>query len=221
MSLEEEMLTSVQKGDLARVQELLRTKPELAGATNADGISAVLLACYYRQKEIIEALLATGIELNVFEASATGQGERVAALLEKDPGLANAFARDGFTPLGLAAFFGHGSVAETLLRHGASVNLAARNSMQVMPLHSAAAGRDLAMVRLLIDHGAEVNARQQAGATALHSAAASGKVDIAAVLIAHGADVNAKMEDGVTPRALAVKHNHAEMAEFLRTHGAS
>ncbi|HEV3119691.1 MAG TPA: ankyrin repeat domain-containing protein [Gemmataceae bacterium] len=221
MSLEQEMLTSVQKGDLARVKELLQTKPGLAGAANADGPSAVLLACYHRQKAIIETLLATGIELNVFEASATGQGERVAALLERDPGLANAFACDGFTPLGLAAFFGHGSVAEMLLRHGARVNLAARNSMQVMPLHSAAAGRDLAMVGLLLDHGAEVNARQQAGATPLHSAAASGKVDIAAVLIAHGADVNAKMDDGVTPRALAVKHNHAEMAEFLRTHGAS
>ena len=80
MSPEEEFLDAVKKGELAKVTELLKRDRALAGAKTADGVSAVLLALYYRKKEVVPALLASGIELNVFEASATGQVERVKAL---------------------------------------------------------------------------------------------------------------------------------------------
>ena len=59
--------------------------------------------------------------------------------------------------------------------------------MQNMPLHAAAAGKHADIVKLLIDHGASVNARQHGGWTALHAAAQNGDVAMAAILIAAGA----------------------------------
>ena len=221
MSREQEFLNAVQKGDVTKAKELLKTDRTLAKAKNADGVSAVLLASYHRHKEIVQALLATGVELDVFEASAIGQEDRVKALLKKDASLANAFAADGFTPLGLAAYFAQKAVAEMLVAGGARVNQAAKNSMKVMPLHSAVSSRQLEIARLLIEHGADVNARQQGGVTALHGTAAHGQIELAKLLLSHGADVNAKMEDGSTALDLAVKNNQTEMADLLRKHSAA
>jgi len=221
VSREQEFLNAVQKGDVTKAKELLKTDRTLAKAKNADGVSALLLASYHRHKEIVQALLATGVELDVFEASAIGQEDRVKALLKKDASLANAFAADGFTPLGLAAYFAQKAVAEMLVAGGARVNQAAKNPMKVMPLHSAVSSRQLEIARLLIEHGAEVNARQQGGVTALHGTAAHGQIELAKLLLSHGADVNAKMDDGSTALDLAVKNNQTEMADLLRKHGTS
>jgi ankyrin repeat protein len=215
----EEFLSAVQAGNLAQVKEMLQNEPALATAQNADGVSAVLLACYYRHKELVAELLNTDIELNVFEASATGRTERVKVLLAKDPGLANAYAADGFTPLGLAAFFGHKLLAEVLLAGGAKVNQASRNKEKVMPLHSALAAQQADIVRLLIDHGADVKACQTSGVTPLHQAAASGQLDMARLLLSHGAVIKATMGDGKTPLDLAVDRKQTQIVEFLRQQG--
>src|SRR5207302_4805426 len=84
-------------------------------------------------------LLAGDPVLDVFEAAALGRTKRLRELLDKDPSLANAWAGDGFQPLGLASFFGHTDAVRVLVERGAEVNSASRNRMKVMPLHSAAA----------------------------------------------------------------------------------
>ena len=45
--------------------------------------------------------------MSVFEACAAGEMERVERLLASDPAAVNTFSADGWTPLHLAAFFGH------------------------------------------------------------------------------------------------------------------
>ena len=57
--------------------------------------------------------------LNIFEAAATGQTARVRELIAANPALLNAYAPDGFHPLGLAAFFGNKATVEVLLQAGA------------------------------------------------------------------------------------------------------
>ena len=104
-------------------------------------MSDVLQAIYRGDRDEADRL-AAGTELDVFEASALGRSERVRELLDADPSLANAWADDGFQPLGLASFFGHAETAALLVERGAEVNSASRNQMQVMPLHSAAAAQD-------------------------------------------------------------------------------
>jgi ankyrin repeat protein len=217
----QEFLKAVAKGDVAGVRDMLKKDRALARAINADGISAILLAAYYRQKDVLAELLASGVALNVFEAAATGKANRVRSLLDKDAGLTNSYSADGFTALGLATFFGHKDVVELLLSKGAKVNVASRNAMKVMPLHSAAAARRVDLAAILIDHGADVNARQESDVTPLHEAAATGQVELMKLLLTHGADVNAKTRDGKTALQLAEDGKQAEAARLLKERGGA
>ena len=87
------------------------------------------------------------------------------------------------------------------------------------PLMQAAAFGSLDAMRLLLDKGANVNARSSAGATALMWAVA----DLAKVrlLVDRGADVNAVSESGRTALHLAaMSDNSAPIVQLLRSRGA-
>jgi ankyrin repeat protein len=217
----QEFFDTVTQGDVAKVKEMLKTDPALAHAKDQNGVSAIMKAAYYRKKEVVAALLATGLELNIFEAAATGQTERVTVLIKRDASLINKFSTDGFMPLGLAVFFGHLSTVEALLNAGAPVNVPSRESMKVTPLHSAAAARQVDIARLLIAHGANVNAAQaDSGFTPLHEAALNGDVEFAKLLLEHGASINAKNKNGTTPLGYAAERRRAEMVKLLEARGA-
>jgi len=221
MTLSLDFLISVTEGDTARVKELLGQDPSLARATDKDGVSAVLKAVYYNRKDVADALVAARNDLDIFEASAVGQTQRVADLISKDPSLINSFAADGFYPLGLAVFFKHPETVKVLLNAGADVNTQARNAMKVRPIHAAAAAALIDVARSLIERGADVNARQQAGFTPLHEAAMTGKIEFARLFLDHGADVNARTEDGRTALAIAAQAGQEKMVTFLRERGAT
>jgi ankyrin repeat protein len=219
--MSDDFLSAVAKGDVARVTEMLKADAALVRATDKNGTSAILLATYHNKPEVAAALLATGVELNIFEAAATGRTDRVRALLDKDAAQVNAYAADGFYPLGLAVFFGHPETARLLVERGADVNQAARNAMNVRPLHAAAAARQLELSKLLIERGADVNAPQQAGLRPLHEAAATGQAELARLLLAHGAAINIKSDAGKTALVYAVENGQAEMAKLLESAGAT
>jgi ankyrin repeat protein len=153
-------------------------------------MSDVLQAVYRGDRDEAERL-ARGRELDVFEASALGRTERVRELVDADPSLANAWADDGFQPLGLASFFGQPETARVLIERGADVNSASRNQMKVMPLHSAAAARDpqvrYEIAELLLEAGADPNARQQDDYTPLMAADQHGDARLRELLVRHGA----------------------------------
>ena len=153
-------------------------------------MSEVLQAIYRGDRDEAERL-AQDRDLNIFEASALGRSGRVRELLDEDASRANAFANDGFQPLGLAVFFGNVETAKLLLERGAEVNSASRNQMKVMPLHSAAAIRDPSLryelCKLLLNHGADANAVQQDEFTPLMAADQHGDARLRELLVAHGA----------------------------------
>ena len=155
-------------------------------------MSELLQAIYRGDQARADELLASGHELDVFEAAAAGQTERLRELLDQDASLANAWASDGYQPLGLASFFGHVDAARLLLDRAAEVNSASRNDMKVMPLHSAGATSDpearYAIAKLLLEHGADPNARQQDDFTPLMAADQNGDERLRELLIEHGAE---------------------------------
>jgi ankyrin repeat protein len=153
-------------------------------------MSDVLDAIYRGDRDEAERLAAVR-ELNVFEAAALGKTERLGELLQQDPSLANAWADDGFQPLGLASFFGHVDAVRLLLDQSAEVNSASRNQMKVMPLHSAAAAQDpnvrYEIAQVLLEAGADPNARQQDDFTPLMAADQHGDARLRQLLVEHGA----------------------------------
>ena len=155
-------------------------------------MSELLQAVYRGDQARVDELLAAGPELDVFEAAAVGRVDRLRTLLDEDATLANAWAEDGFQPLGLASFFGYADAARLLVDRGAQVNSASRNDLKVMPLHSAVAEKDpeirYEIAKLLLEHGADPNARQQDDFTPLMAADQQGDQRLRALLVEHGAE---------------------------------
>lgn len=221
MDTTQAFIEAVKGGNVVRINELLANDATLVNARTQRGESALLLAVYYQQPEVASLLLLNGSHLDIFEACAIGKRERVANLLHNDPELVNAYAPDGFTPLGLAAFFHHAEVVELLLAKGADANLAARNAQHVKPLHSAVAGQDIASTQALLAHGADINARQEGAFTPLQGAAQNGQIAMVALLLDHGADINATAANGETALSLAIARGHHNIVKLLQQCGAN
>src|SRR5215510_15914272 len=212
--MSQEFIDAATQGDVAKVKEMLQADPSLAQSKDENGVSVILKATYYGRRDVVEALLDSGVQLNVFEAAATGQTNRVRALIEEDPALVNSYSSDGFAPLSLAVFFGHPETVDTLLAAGAEVSAPSRETMKLTPLASALAAGHNQIARTLIEHGAHVNAKGDTDVTPLHTAAARGNIEAATFLLEHGADINAMTTDGKKPITYAEERNHPEMVEF-------
>jgi cytohesin len=74
---------------------------------------------------------------------------------------------------------------------------------------------------MLVVKGANVNVRDNRGATPLHRAAGLGDKGKGELLISHGADVNATNSSGLTPLLLACERNNKEVVELLVDKGAN
>ena len=117
------------------------------------------------------------------------------------------------------------------LRRGADVN--ARGDLALLPtstrtpydwkeytpLHIAAGFESAEIAKLLIDNGADVNAKNGAGHTPLH--ATSRSIDTAKLLIDNGADVNAKDNREETRLHWAASTNASYMVKLLLDNGAN
>jgi len=212
----DEIFAAIDAGDGESVRELVETRPQLAAARDEAGLTAVLRAAYSGRQELVGLLLDANPALDVFDAAAVGRERGLEELLAADTDLARSWSPDGFTPLHLAAFFGHEDAARLLLEHGADANVVARHeSLKVTPLHSAAAGAHSSIVRLLLEAGADADARQEGGFTPLHSAAQNGDRESAEALLDSGADPAATTDEGKTPADLATMAGHDDLADFV------
>jgi ankyrin repeat protein len=154
-------------------------------------MSELLKLLYEGKRAEADELLAAEPrpELDIFEAAAAGDADRVAELVEADDSLARAWTDDGFTALHYACFFGTAGAAVALLDAGADSDVASRNDMGVRPINSAAAGPEaVATIRALLAHGADPNGKQASGHTALDEARLNDNTELIDLLQRHGAN---------------------------------
>jgi ankyrin repeat protein len=209
MGSTEELFAAIEAGDAGAVRSILNVHPSLAGARDEQGVSVLMRARYRLDDALLEAVRSKGQELDVHEAAALGDLDRMNELLDADPSLMSRYSPDGFGPLHLAAFFGKTDVARSLLERGADVDATGRGWMTGTPLHSAASANHTAVAAVLLDAGADPNAKQSGGWTPLHAAAMNGNLELVELLLARGADPGAANDDRATVLSLAEEKGDA------------
>jgi ankyrin repeat protein len=214
-TMSEEFFNAIRAGNREKVEHLLRVDSNLIHAREK-GLSPILVAAYSSETQLADYLADKVVALNIFEAAAIGRTTHLVRLLARNPNLVNAFADDGFQPLGLACFFGHVEAAEYLVKAGASINMASNNDLHATPLQSAVASGNVPVVQMLLKNGAQPNVREKGGYTPLHTAAVNGDVESIQLLILAGADQQIRSEDGKTALQLAEEKGQKAAVEMLK-----
>jgi len=205
----------LRSGDADGVRRLLEQDPAASEARDPSGVSLLMQSLYRGRRDLAELIASKKKSLDIFEATALGRLADLRDRIRDEASVINSRSRDGFTALHFAGFFGQPDAARLLIANGAQVDAVAANPMQVMPLHSAASARNLEAVRLLLEHGATVNARQHGGWAPIHSAAQNGDKSMVELLLKHGADPKLPNDEGKTPAVVAREKGHEELAALL------
>jgi ankyrin repeat protein len=212
--MSKEFFDAIKEGKKDEVERLLDLDPGLIHLKE-NGLSPIMVAAYHQEPEIASFLADKTVAINIFEAAATGKINNIIRLLARDPLLVNAYTEDGFQPLGLACFFGHPDSAEYLVKAGAPVNAQSRNGLKAAPIQSAAAGGHRKIVKMLLDHNADPNIREQGGYTPLHAAAENNDEEMIRILLYGGADLTIKSNDGKTALDIALDAGHEKASLIL------
>lgn len=183
-------------GEEAAVRILIDRGADLSNTTDS-GRPLLHLAAQGGCVEVVQLLLEMGCQVNggsALWAAAGSQSQRrdeLVRLLLKDG--ADVSERPG------DSFWLNSYKGETALHHSA------RSAFDTT-------------VRLLLENGAEVDARNEDGETSLHLAAAEGCETVVQGLLEQGADVGAKNQAGETALQLAARNGHEGIVRHLLDH---
>jgi len=124
-------------------------------------------------------------------------------------------------PLDPSAYAVGGAVISQRLAGGAAADSArAGGDLKPATLHTAAAQGDVTQTATMLDQGAVIDARDEAGRTPLMLAVTQGRLETVRLLLARGADPNAADNSGHTPLQQATKRNLQDVAALLQQAGA-
>jgi serine/threonine protein kinase len=155
----------------------------------------------------------------------SNDNERLIRLLLDRGAKVNVADQDGQTPLSLAVARNNVAIAKLLLNAGATVTVPGSQGEMAL-WQSAIVYGNVEMLELLLEHGANINAKDNSGITPLHAAIQTGNLSITKWLLEHGASINAKNNSGTTPlhyviQQLAMPYDNLGMLKLLLEHGAN
>jgi ankyrin repeat protein len=211
-----ELFNAIGAGDAQRVRDAISRTPGLSRSQNEDRLSVLQWARFCGKGDVLALLVAAGPPLDVFDAASIDDEARLRELLAGDRSLASAFSEAGFTALHFASYYGAARAVRLLLDAGASTEAVTRNFLANMPLHAAAAGHHTAICETLLEHGADVNAKQHGGFVPLHTAAQHGDPEMVRLFLRYGADPRLASDEGKTGEQLAQSQGHSLVAALLR-----
>ncbi|MBT8476854.1 MAG: ankyrin repeat domain-containing protein [Alphaproteobacteria bacterium] len=132
---------------------------------------------------------------DIHKAARKGDLEDVRALIANGADLSELDKAVG-AALHWAAARGHSDVARELIEAGADPNQEGHGPDRLTPLHLASSGGHLALVELLVERGANLEAGNGAVGTPLHSAAQADRTDVVVFLHDAGANPAARTSGG-------------------------
>ena len=187
----ESLFQAIERADTGAVKRLL-DKGAHADAVDADGVPAVMAATLYAGTDCLKLLLDHGANPNA--AMANG----ATALMWAMPDLER---------------------ARLLVAHRAEVNARSNNLGRTPLLIAAGMPASVPVLRFLLDHGADLRAKDRAGEHALGHAARSADVDVVRFLVERGFDVNEPGGGNTPPLARSVSRQYLPTIDFLLAKG--
>ena len=200
---------AAQNGDVPMVTYLLNKGADI------DLGSPLVGAAWGNHIDIALLLLRRGADVNnggwnadspLDTAVRENNSEMVSVLLAAK---ANADGEGRGEPLWRAAFLGYDEIVLQLLDAGANPNL--RDCLEVAVRHSSSDET----TKILLEHGAEVNRRDERGWTALHTAALYGRTKRVRLLLQYGAVVGYMDKSGKTAELYALEQDYPKIVEML------
>lgn len=168
-----------------RLVQLLLDSGAGVDPTDRFGRTPAVRAMQEDQMGLVKTFVAAGAQINLHLAAYLGNVATTKRLIETG---ADVNLRDDldYTPLHYAARQGQAEVAELLIATGADV--CAIDKYGHAPLHLAI--DHVEVTKVLLDHGARLNAEDQSGETALRKAIFRGDKEVVSLLLARGAEID-------------------------------
>ncbi len=205
--------------EILRIKQMLQNSPDLINATLQGEDPLLVTAVRSGWMSATKLLLENGAILNpesprrltpLTAAAAGGNKGIVELLLSKGANINALDGVHGWAPLHYAVYYGLRTLAETLLGHGADVDV--RSDDGNRPLHLAVDKGFTSLVELLLAHKADINAPGKGGETPLFEAIQGNRVEMVQFLISNKANVNFKTESGETPLLCAAGTKNINIA---------
>lgn len=239
----EAVAKAIRNHDLELTKKLLNETPELLYAGDARSNQPIHWAVMTRQIDFIDELLSRGANIE----EARFDGARPIHLTNGDyyfrgwrdvpqdwptsaaQVLAHLRARGAYCDMNTACHIGDlERVKELLAEDPTLANRVSQYTTYYVgsgsPLKNAAAKGHIAIVKLLLEHGADPNLPEEGIAPrghALYSAAANGHFETAKLLLEHGAYPNAEVESSADTLSRAISNADQRMIELLCSYGAA
>ncbi len=197
--LTKDLHEAIQNGSIQKVKKLIAKGADI-NAKSESGWAALHLAVARSETKIVELLISKGAKLEMKDIAEC-------------------------TPL---YYVSKKEVGELLIKKGANIQ-AVCPSNGFTPLHDAVYKGHVVLVKVLLDHKADVHAKTKdimgMKETPLHTMSRSTKVECLKLLLAAGADINAKNETGRTPLDIALDlaledKDAAKLSRYLISKGA-